>query len=304
MNTSFNPISVNDDALTYNLEDSTQKMIETEEIDKEKGEPPSNVSSASSPSDRFKKKPIPFWSEDPNILVKPAYITEFFPTDDMSFYQKLNAITRTVFVLTMVSYLFTHNTRIISIAAMTTIAIYLLYYIRSKEAKERCDRKTKQKEGFSNDKHTELNELVRHARLYNYKGPIIDVKGNFDETFDLPTADNPLSNVLLTDYDYNPKKKPAPPAFTQAGGQNITDTTKQLVQDLNPTQPDIIKKLYSDINSNLELEQSMRQFYSTSNTTIPNDQAGFAEFCYGNMISAKDGNDFAAARDNPRYILR
>lgn len=304
MNTSFNPISVNDDALTYNLEDSTSKMVETEEIDK------NNVTSAQvsnispSPSARLKKKPIPFWSEDPNILVKPIYMTEFFPTDEMSFHQKLNAITRTVIVLALVSYLFTRNSRIISIAVMTTLAIFLLYYVRSKETKERCNRKTRKTEGFSNDAHTELDEIARRSRLYNYQGPIVDVKGNFDETFDIPKPDNPLSNVLLTDYDYNPKKKPAPPAFTQAGGADITENTKKMVQELNSTQPEIAKKLYNDINSNLELEQSLRQFYSTSNTTIPNNQSGFAEFCYGNMISAKDGDAFAASRNNPRYTLR
>ena len=303
MNTSFNPISVNDDALTYNLEDSTSKMVETEEIDNDvTAAQVSNI--APSPSARLKKKPIPFWSEDPNILVKPVYMTEFFPTDEMSFHQKLNAITRTVIVLALVSYLFTRNSRIISIAAMTTLAIFLLYYVRSKETKDRCNRKTRKTEGFSNDAHTELDEIARRSRLYNYQGPIVDVKGNFDETFDIPKPDNPLSNVLLTDYDYNPKKKPAPPAFTLSGGADITENTKKMVQDLNSTQPDIAKKLYNDINSNLELEQSLRQFYSTSNTTIPNNQSGFAEFCYGNMISAKDGDAFAASRNNPRYTLR
>lgn len=47
----------------------------------------------------------------------------------------------------------------------------------------------------------------------------------------------------------------------------------------------------------------MRQFYSTANTTIPNDQGGFAEFCYGDMISAKEGNMFASVRNNPRHNL-
>ena len=72
---------------------------------------------------------------------------------------------------------------------------------------------------------------------------------------------------------------------------------------MNPDQENIRKKLFHDVTENLEFEQSMRQFYSTANTIIPNDQESFAEFCYGDMISAKEGNQFAAVRNNPRYNL-
>jgi hypothetical protein len=41
-------------------------------------------------------------------------------------------------------------------------------------------------------------------------------------------------------------------------------------------------------------------FYTTPNTTIPNDQKGFAEFCFGDMISCKQGNEMACQRFNPR----
>jgi hypothetical protein len=34
----------------------------------------------------------------------------------------------------------------------------------------------------------------------------------------------------------------------------------------------------------------MRQFYSTANTRVPNNQKAFAQFCYGNMASCKDGD--------------
>ena len=36
------------------------------------------------------------------------------------------------------------------------------------------------------------------------------------------------------------------------------------------------------------------------NEQIPNNQKEFAEFCYGEMISAKEGNDYALIRNNPR----
>jgi hypothetical protein len=44
----------------------------------------------------------------------------------------------------------------------------------------------------------------------------------------------------------------------------------------------------------------MNRFYATPSTTVPNDQAGFADYCYGNMVSCKDGDDLACARNAPR----
>ena len=35
----------------------------------------------------------------------------------------------------------------------------------------------------------------------------------------------------------------------------------------------------------------MHSFYTTPNTTIPNDQDKFAKFCYGNMPSNKENNN-------------
>ena len=74
-----------------------------------------------------------------------------------------------------------------------------------------------------------------------------------------------------------------------------------MVAEANPGQPDITDKLFNDLASGITFEQSMRQYYTTANTTIPNDQGSFADFCYGSMVSCKEGNEFACSRNNPRY---
>ena len=122
-----------------------------------------------------------------------------------------------------------------------------------------------------------------------------------DEVFDKVTSQNPFSNVLLPDLEFNPKKKPAPPAYASDINNDILTQAKQTVKELNPDQPDIADKLFKGLGEQLEFEQSMRNFYSNPNTTIPNDQAAFAEFCYGGMISCKEGNLFACARNLDRY---
>ena len=62
----------------------------------------------------------------------------------------------------------------------------------------------------------------------------------------------------------------------------------------------IKKKLFSDLGDNYNFDFSMRNFYTNPNTTIPNDQGGFANFCFGDMVSAKEGNEFALGRWQPR----
>ena len=124
-----------------------------------------------------------------------------------------------------------------------------------------------------------------------------------DGTFVKAEPKNPFGNVLLTDYDYNPNKKPAPPSFTTYFGTDILKQAKQMVVNANPGQPDIANKLFNDLGNEFVFEQSMQPFYSTASTTIPNDQSGFADFCYGSSVSAKEGNNFALNNNNPRYNL-
>jgi hypothetical protein len=119
--------------------------------------------------------------------------------------------------------------------------------------------------------------------------------------FEPPSAQNPFSNVLMSDYDYNPNRKPAAPSFNENINHDILGQAKQLVKNANPDQPDIADKLFKDLGDQLYFEQSLRPFNSNPSTTIPNDQGAFADFCFGGFISAKEGNSFALARNLARH---
>ena len=60
------------------------------------------------------------------------------------------------------------------------------------------------------------------------------------------------------------------------------------------------KKLFEDLGDNLSFEHTMRSFHAMPNTTIPNAQKAFAEFCYGNMPSCKEGDVDACSKINRR----
>jgi len=230
-----------------------------------------------------KKRIIPFWTENPNILFDQKFIFEFFPVDVMSYNQKLNAVTRIIILLTILGFLFSKNIRILLIGLITIGAVFLMHYYHTIEE----DKVNSKKEGFGSS--------VAYDYLASKKIPIRN------DLFQEPDSSNPFSNVLITDYDYNPNKKPAPPSFNENVNAKILQEAKQLVVEQNPDQPDIADKLFKDLGEQLVFEQSLRQFNSTAGTTIPNDQGAFAEFCYGSMISCKEGNNFACARNMSHY---
>lgn len=225
----------------------------------------------------FDKLIIPFWFENPNIIFNSKYITEFYPIESMTTNQKLNAITRTVLIAIIIMFLFTKKLRVLLIGIITIVSIYLYHNSLTK------------KEGF------------------HFDTPALEVLNDYDaivspKTFDTPEASNPFSNVMIPDYDYNPEKKPAPPSFNQNVNKEILEKAKQMVVEQNPGQPNIADKLFTDLGEQFVFEQSLQPFYTTASSTIPNDQGGFADFCYGSMVSCKEGNSFACARNLHRHM--
>ena len=229
------------------------------------------------PLDKKEEPVVRFWAEDPNVLLNSQYLFELFPVEPMSFEQKLNAITRLVLLMTLVSFFYTHNVRLLLIGTISVFFIFMLHKAQTPPPK---------KETFAD---TNDNPAAEYYQTTS------------DNVFSEPNVNNPMGNVLVTDYIYNPQRKPAPPAYTEKVSKSIVNQAKELVQKTHPDISDISEKLFKDLGDNMMFEQSLRPFYSTASTTIPNDQQSFSEFCYGSMISCKEGNKFACAKHNSRY---
>ena len=52
-------------------------------------------------------KSDPFWLNDFKILIEKSRLIEFFPTNDMTISEKLNAITRLMFYISVVLMIYT-----------------------------------------------------------------------------------------------------------------------------------------------------------------------------------------------------
>jgi hypothetical protein len=125
--------------------------------------------------------------------------------------------------------------------------------------------------------------VMYHAQLKK------STEGFTKETRTVPTEKNPLMNVLLPEINGNPNRGKAL-AYRPKTEKKIMEKVKK---GLDP-------RIYRGTNNELDLEYSMRQFYTNPSTTVPNNQEEFATFCYGDMISAKEGNEMALARQSPR----
>ena len=211
----------------------------------------------------------PFWLYNPNILFKSGEIYNIWPSSEMPFEAKLNAMTRLILLLTLAGYLLTKNNKILFSGLITLGAIILLFFIRKNKGK---------KEGYTN------------AELYSI------IKNDYTE----PTTKNPSMNVLLTEIADNPKRKEAAPAFNPIVENKMNESTKQFVIK-NFNDPNIREKLFNDLGDNFTFEQSMRSWGPTPNTTIPNDQKAFTDYCYGDMIACRDetNNELAGVRNSP-----
>ena len=234
---------------------------------------------------------IPFWSNEPSILFNSDEIMKIWPTSNMTFNEKLNAISRMVILLCILGFLFTMNINYFLIGIITMAIIWVFYKANKNKLFENFD--IKQINVISDPKNENNKYITNPVTLETV------LKNNYYPT----TKTNPMGNVLLTDIMDNPEKKPAAPSFNPDVYEDITRASKKTVQYLNPGIKNTNKQLFGDLAQNFEFDWSMRSFYSMPNTRVTNDQGAYAEYLYGNMPSCKDGNAFACVQDNLRYIL-
>lgn len=90
-----------------------------------------------------------------------------------------------------------------------------------------------------------------------------------------PSDDNPFANVMMNEYIENPERLPA--CFIE----DVKDDVNEKFH----------KNLFLDIDSIYEKENSQRQFFTTANTTIPNDQVNFAKWLYMKDKNCKSNNE-------------
>lgn len=243
---------------------------------------------------------IPFWVNDPSILLKKEYLFDIWPSSDMSYEQKLNAVTRLIIIMSILGFITTNSIRILIIGFITLGIIYLMFVHKKRKItkdnlQEQFVVENNKVIGLDPNTHTNTNNASKPLSLDTV------IKDNFQES----NQTNPFGNVLLTQINDEPERKAAAPAFNPEIEQEIDKNIKRAVQTMNPEINNTNKQLYSSLWDNFELDQSNRRFYSTPNTRVTNDQTAFAKYLYGDMPSAKGSSiedNIQREKDNYRYI--
>ena len=226
-----------------------------------------------------------FWINEPTVLLNNQYIMELWPSTDMSYEQKMNAITRLVILISILGYMVSMKPRILIAGLLTIVCVVILYKMKKPKLS-----KDMLIEGFK--KSHSIDKVSLPEIIQN----------------DFKSGDkrNPFSNVLLTQINDDPDRKSAPPAFEPSVDEAITKNVKRTVQILNPGIKNTNKQLYGDLWNKHELDQSNRAFFSTANTRVENDQTAFSNYLYGNMPSSKDSDAAGAMQrvaNTNRYTL-
>ena len=222
------------------------------------------------------------WFTDPSVLLNKNQMYQLWPTENMSRNEKINAITRLVVILSILGYLLTNAINFFLTGFVTLGVIVILYYAKeshSSKPSKISKLSDDTKEGFTNP----------------------DVYKALKKEFTNPTQKNPLMNVLLPEINDDPTRKRAAPAYNRAVEKSINEKTEDFIVSNFDDDPKIKKRLFSNLGDSFEFEEfGQYNFYATANTKVPNDQGAFAEFLYGGMTSAKEGNDFDLAKNLPR----
>ena len=229
---------------------------------------------------------IPFWINQPTILFNKKYLTDLFPSKNMTLEEKFNAITKFVLLLTLLGFIFSQNFQIIFIGILTIAIVTAIYYRKKKKYIEEISQ-----ENFTNN---------------NDKKPNIQLKQILKDGYYPNNKKNPFGNVLLTDINSYPDRPSAAPSFNPEVYDKITKSVKKQTQMLNQTIDGKTKQIYGDLYENYNLDKSLMRMYTTANTRVANDQGAFSQWLYGNMPSSKEDSiegNVQRVKNNERYNL-
>lgn len=191
-----------------------------------------------------------FWFEDPNILFNENRLVEFIPLSDHTKEELLNSILRFSFYISILIYVFKRKLLMFLFPIFTAATTFFIYYRNKKYS---------------------------------------DPKGDEDFPCLRPSENNPLMNILVSDYGQNQDRKKACDVF---------HVKKDIQKYVNRTR-------YTNSFDVLAEDYRERPYYTTAITTIPNNQEDFANWLYKEKDTCKTNirycsvpNDIRSDREN------
>jgi hypothetical protein len=179
------------------------------------------------------------WFDDPQQLFRSDQVLQFWPNNEQTPEDRINASSRFIIYACCIIYLIRRDPRIFVLGSTILGVLYVMY----------------------------KGKMVKEGYGFSVSG---DERG-----CQLPTEDNPMANVLITDY---------------------TDAPNRLEACYYPTVKPFVKSYLDDRISydngrsrsplpEYQRNAVARQFVTTAVSKIPGEQTKFAEWCYGSKNS-------------------
>jgi hypothetical protein len=195
-----------------------------------------------------------FWAENIRVLYDRNHFLEIFPSRDFDMIRKLNALFRFSIYYSVIVYVYRRSFNVFYIPLITGIITYLIYKKNDSISLDNIKADMMMNNPVNNEQLSKLNSECK-----------------------IPTKDNPFMNPTLDEYSNNKDVKGACLSFDNKGVQEKID---ELFHD------DLFRD-YTDIFNN---KNSQRQFYTVPGNNVPNGQGDFAQWCYGQPPTCKEGN--------------
>lgn len=186
------------------------------------------------------------WFDDPQQLIRADQVTQFWPTSEHTPEDRVNAASRFVIYVSCILYLIRRDPRVFVLGVTVISVIYVLYKAK----------------------------MVQETSGYSV----------MKSKCQMPTEDNPMGNVLITDYTDAPNRLEAC-YYSTVKPKTDNYISNSIPMDGGRSRTSIPKYLRNGID---------RQFVSNPVTKIPGGQTEFAEWLYGpkNGPMCKSGDGY------------
>jgi hypothetical protein len=152
-----------------------------------------------------------FWLDEPGILFNSNRIDEFFPRNDMSEVEQLNATVRLSIYISLVLAIYKKNINYLYIAIIALLFTYVLY-----------------KNSLNKKEHFKNLEKIHDMEK--------------EPTIIYPTQNNPFMNVLPMDYLENPNREAATKLNTYNNEGLVKDINDKFYYNLYRDLDDVYEK--------------------------------------------------------------
>jgi hypothetical protein len=241
-----------------------------------------------------------FWLDNLKVLYKNDNYLSIIPSKENTYVENLNAISRICIYYMIILFLFQMNVEYYYISLILLIFMTGLFYVWKYDTtktdfiqKNNFDVSTKMNNIEIESGYIDSNNKLHIGKYQKKDKP--KFKPDFtpdqllkyqNETCRKPTRDNPFMNPNTVDYNNDDQ-----PVACNSDDDDIKEGEKT----------NFNLDLYRDVSDLFDIKNSQRQFFTIPNTAIPNDQTGFANWCYKTPSTCKENQTNCLRYEDIRY---